>query len=204
MNGISRINYRIVMVMFVIYAIASLQFLVNETGYIAKLFPMTYGQKLDYLDKLYYKNYFYRYYEWLNDLLPKDVTFSILRNEKTDHGLYQRYTHKLDYYFYPRYVRYDGVIQYVAKYYGRWPDKGSIIYTDAVLIIKTGDAGLKTANKIKYTFLNGRKYILVAQMDDKGLLLERLFIKDLKRPDRANIARAFKSLYGVDIEKAVF
>jgi hypothetical protein len=201
----SKTAYKVIIFMLVIYAIASLQFLVQEVKYLSSVGRKPYGERLDYLDKQYYKNYFYKYYDWINKLLPNDVLFSIYSNEKTDYNVYVRYAHKFDYYFYPRHVMFSGIEEDIARPPKHWPAKERLKYfkySDAVFVLNTGDAGFKHDGKFKYVVLNGRRYYLVAAIDDKGLLLNRSLLRRKKGMD--NIARAFRQLYGVGIDKAAF
>lgn len=191
--------------MLAVYIIASIQFLVQETRSLASLGRMSYSEKLNYLDKQYYKNYFYKYYVWLNDLLPKDVSFSILYDGKTDSNVYGRYTHKLDYYFYPRHVLFSGIEEDVARPPEHWPPKERLKnfkYGVAVFVLNTGNVDFKLNGKIKYVVLNGSRYYLVAAADEKGLLLNGSFLRSKKYTD--NITRAFRELYGINIDKAAF
>ena len=191
--------------MLVVYAIASIQFLAQEIKYLIKVAPMTYSDKLTYLDKQYYRNSFYEYYAWLNNLLPKDTSFSILYNEKTDFSVYVRYSHKFDYYMYPRHVMFTGIEQDVAAPPLHWPSSDRLkyfIYSDAVFVLNMKDAGFKHAGRLKYLVLNGHRYYLVAVKDDKGLLLNKSLLG--RKKDMENIAISFRSLYSMDIKKADF
>lgn len=203
--GRSKTSYNILILMLVIYLIASIQFLVPETKYLMSVGRMPDGEKLNYLDKQYYKHYFYKYYVWLVDLLPNDVTFSILYNGKIDQNVYFRYTHKFDYYFYPRHVMFKGIEDDVSKPPRHWPTKERskyFQYADAVFVLNTGEADLKRYGKLKYATLNGRRYYLVAATDDKGLLFDRSLLR--RRTDMDKIARAFRELYGMGMDKAAF
>lgn len=202
----SSMFYKIIMAMFAIYIIASIQFLINETRYLMTIGRMSYGEKLNYLDKEYYRNYFYKYYVWLDVLLPKNVSFSILHTDKTDYGLYQRYAHKFDYYFFPRHVLFRGIEEDIAVLPSRWPLNKSIIYSDVVFILNTKDIKFRSMNKIKYVLLNDKKYYYVAETDNKGLLIERSFIKNtvLKQKEWDNTKKAFQELYDINMDKAVF
>jgi hypothetical protein len=198
-------SYKIIIFMLIVYAIASIQFLAQEIKYLAKVAPMTYSDKLTYLDKQYYRNSFYEYFDWLDNLLPKDTSFSLLFNEKTDFSVYVRYAHKFDYYLYPRHVMFTGIEQDVAAPPLHWPTKDRLkhfIYSDAVFTLKIKDVDFKQASRLKYIILNGRRYYLVAVKDDKGLLLNKSLL--VRKNDMENIAVSFKSLYGIDITKAVF
>jgi hypothetical protein len=198
-------SYKIIIFMLVVYAIASIQFLAQEVKYLAAVGPMSYSDKLTYLDKQYYRNSFYEYYDWLDNLLPKDTSFSILFNEKTDFSVYVRYAHKFDYYMYPRHVMFTGIEQDVAAPPLHWPTKDRLkdfIYSDAVFALSIKDVGFKQIGKLKYVILNSRRYYLVAVKDGKGLLLNKSLIG--RKKDMDNIAAAFKTLYGADINKAVF
>jgi hypothetical protein len=166
----------------------------------------TYGDKLDYLDKQYYKDYFYGYYVWLNDILPKDVSFSIYHNEKMNMKVYSRYVHKLDYYFYPRHVLFNGVEKEVAELDSHFPKDGKLNYSEVVLVIKNKDIPLKSNGGLKYIILNGKQYYYVAEKEDKGLLIERSFIKNkvIRNIDWSALRDAFKEFYLVKMDKAVF
>lgn len=202
----AKTSYRIIMFMLIIYVIASLQFLIKETKFLASIGRMSYSEKLDYLDKQYYRNVFHKYYVWIDGLLPKDLSFSIYYNEKAKETPYMKYLHRLDYYLYPRYVLFAASEEDLMQTPTHWPHYKSIRYSDAVLILNTEKVDFKKRDKIKYVVLNNRKYYCVAKIDNKGLLLERSFIvnKVLKEKGWDNIARAFKGLYGIDMDKAVF
>jgi hypothetical protein len=190
--------------MLVIYMIASIQFLFKETIILMDIGKMSYSQKLDKLDKHYYKNYFYRYYEWLNELLPKDQSFSIFYGQKVNPDVYQRYVHKLDYYFYPRHVMFSGIEEDIAKPPHRPPKERLMYfkYSPAVFVLNTENIDFKRNGRIEYTFLNSRKYYLVAALDNKGLLMDTSLLRKIKGLE--NIDRAFSKLYGISIKKAVF
>ncbi len=203
---IPKTPYRIVIFMLVIYIIASVQFLFKETKFLASISRMSYSEKLNYLDNQYYRNVFYKYYAWINGLLPKDFSFSIYYNEKAKETPYNKYLHRLDYYLYPRYVLFAASEEDLAQPPTHWPHYRSIRYSEAVIILNTEKVDFKTKDKIKYVALNNRRYYCVAKMDNKGLLLERSFIINtvLKKKGWNNVARAFRGLYGIDIDKAVF
>jgi hypothetical protein len=202
----SKTSYRIVMFMLVIYIIASVQFLARETKTLMNLSGMSYAEKLNYLDKQYYRNVFYKYYVWIDDLLPKDLSFSIYYNKKAKLTPYVKYAHKFNYYLYPRHILYAGTEEDIAQPPTHWPRYKFIRYSDAIFILNTEKVDFKMKDGIKYVVLNKQKYYCFAKIDNKGLLLERSFIINtaLKKKGWNNAIRAFKELYGKDPDKVAF
>lgn len=203
----SKRSYWIIMFMLAVYLISAAQFLIAETNSLVRLAGKSYADKLDYLDTIYYKRSFYEHYLWLNGLLPVSVTFSILYNDNTDRAVgYPRWVHKFDYYFYPRYVLLEGAVNDIARTRSHFPFVSNLRYSDVVFVLSIRYADLRQEGRLKYIFLNGRKFYLVAANGDKGLLLERSLIKKaaLKGDDWANVRREFRKLYGIDMNKAVF
>lgn len=204
--GNSRTSYRIALFMLAVYAIAAVQFLASDVPWLTRIGKMSYADRLNALDKQYYKDEFYKYYLWLDALLPKDISFSILYNEKTDIGKYQRTTHKLNYYFYPRHVLFKGIEKDMARTLSFSPYVKNIKYPEVVYIMNTKVVDFRSRNAIKYVELNDKPYYLVARIDNKGLLIERSFIKNRVLNDRdwKNVPEAFKELYGTNMHKVVF
>jgi hypothetical protein len=198
--------YKVLVFFFFIYIIASLQFFVKEISDLSKLAAKTYTEKLDYLDKQYYKDYFQRYYVWLNDILPKDMSFSIYHNEKISLKVYSRYTHKLNYYFYPRHVLFNGVEKEVADNDSHFPMNNKLNYSEVVLVLKNRDIPLLSNGRLKYIMLNGKQYYYVAEKEDKGLLIERSFIKKnvVNNNEWNALQDAFKELYGAKMDTVTF
>ena len=206
MNKINKNTLVVILIMFAIYAIGSLQFLIKEVADLMHIGGMSYGLKLDYLDKQYYRNEFYKYYDWLNGLLPNDVPFSMFYNDKTDIGVYQRMDHKLDYYFYPRYILHKGIEKDIARTLSYLPHIKDQIYPEVVYVMDMKAVTFTNAGGLKHLSIKGKKYFLIAAKDNKGLLIERGYLKRSVQDHTAwnNTAKAFRDLYGKDLNKAVF
>ncbi len=201
----NRLTINIIFFMLFIYCVSAIQFTVKESKVLIDLSRMSYAQKIDYLDKPYYRNIYYKYYLWLNGIIPNDRSFSILYDSSSK-DIHTRYLRKLNYYFYPRHVLLNGVDYYAYHKKSTELLKGTV-YSDFVLALKTGSIRYSGYNAIKFIHLNGKRFYLMAQNDDKGLFVKSSFVdneikKDLTKFERLN--REFKKLYGVPIEKVKF
>ncbi len=198
-NGISM---KILYFMLIIYLIGALQFVFRETKVILDLFPLSYGQKVDFLDGPFYRNVYYKYYAWLDQLLPKNRSFSILYDDASKE-IYTRYLRKMHYYFYPRHLLLNGVDLYA------YHKKGSsllskMIYPEFVLALKKESVPFKNPFGIKYAVLNHRPYFAVSALDDKTLLVEKRYLLE-HFPSLAGTFKApFNSMYGIKLRKGLF
>jgi len=201
----NKLTVNIIFFMLFIYCISAAQFIVQESKVLIDISRMSYGQKIDYLDKPYYRNIYYKYYLWLNSIIPNYMSFSILYDSSSA-DIHTRYLRKLNYYFYPRHVLLDGVDFYAYAKKGNQLLK-STIYSDFVLALKNGDIRYSSHNGIKSTHLNGKRFYLMAQNDDKGILIKSSFINDEIKKDPTkyrNLNVEFKKLYKLPIEKVKF
>ena len=197
--------------MLFIYFIYCLQFIAGSTGELLTLIKMPYPQKVDFLDNSYYHhNVFYRYYAWLDRMLPAGKSFSILYDEHVA-DVYTRYERKLNYYFYPRYVlpgekELFGYAGKNVRFLKEANNIKDIKYSDLVLTLKNGEVPYKRNGKLKYIRLNNKLYYLVSVLDDKGLLAERSFIySDIrKNKEWAVLRNEFRKLYGINMAGADF
>lgn len=201
----NKFTINIIFFMLFIYCVSAIQFTVNESKVLIGLSRMSYAQKVDCLDKPYYRNIYYKYYLWLNSILPNDRSFSILYDSSSK-NIHTRYLRKLNYYFYPRHVLLDGVDYYAYHTKSTELLKGTV-YSDFVLALKTGNLRYSGYNGIKFIYLNGNRFYLMAQNDDKGVFIKASFInkaikKDLTKFEKLN--REFEKLYRVPIEKVKF
>jgi hypothetical protein len=194
-----------------IYFIYSVQFIVSSTSDLVNMSRMSYSQKLDALDFNYYhKNVFYRYYVWLNELLPKDTSFSIYFNGSVS-DIYFRYERRLSYYFYPKHILpgekallgYEGTNDWLLRGVDSIKD---IKYSDLVFVLKNNSMNYQRHGRLKYVLLNHTPYYLVALLDDKGLLAKRSFILSdiLIKNDYQNLRDKFKELYGANMKGVHF
>jgi hypothetical protein len=170
---------------------------------------MPYPQRVDYLDDSYYHKVFYKYYAWLDSMLPPDRSFSILFGPSASND-YLRYERKMNYYFYPRYVlpgekELFGYAGNVGSLKGV-NDIKSIRYSDMVLILKNAEVPYKRNGRLKYIHLNGKIYYLVSVLDNKGLLAVRSFIySDIrKNKEWAVLRNEFRKLYGINMAGVPF
>ncbi len=200
----------LILLMVLIYAIQALQFIFADSTELASLIPLSYSQKLDRLDGKYYHNYFYRYYEWLNSIIPPTCSFSMLL-DRSNETSFLRYGHKFNYYLYPRYVlpgeeKLFGYEKGKTTFIKGLKDVKNVEYSDLVFILDVGKTDLSRLGNLKFTILNGKTYYLVAEFDNKGLLAERDFIQNevLKKTNWYGLKLEFRCLYGVGMEKAVF
>ena len=201
----NKLTIKIIFFMLFIYCISAIQFTVRESQVLMDLSRMTYAQKIDHLDKPYYRNIYYKYYLWLHSIIPKDMSFSILYDDSSA-NIHTRYLRKLNYYFYPRHVLLDGVDQY-AYHKKKTELLKDTVYSDFVLTLKNSNIRYSSYNGIKFTHLNGKRFYLMAQNDDKELLIKGSFIKNEIKRDLTKYKKLnweFKKLYRVPIQKVRF
>jgi hypothetical protein len=81
------------------------------------------------------------------------------------------------------------------------------VYSDFVLTLKNSNIRYSSYNGIKFTYLNGKRFYLMAQNDDKELLIKGSFIKNEIKRDLTKYKKLnweFKKLYRVPIQKVRF
>jgi len=178
----NRLSYNIIILMLVIYIIASLQFVIRESKDLIRIYRLPYWQKADNLDSSYYKHAYYRYYVWLDYIIPKNMSFSILYNKDVE-PIYTRYERKLNYYFYPRHVLFNGVDMYAYHKKGHVM-LSSLKYPEFVLVLDKNKVKYNTREGRIYLYLNGNEYVLISVLEDKALLLRSTFLDLLKKKVR--------------------
>jgi hypothetical protein len=200
----------VLILMLAVYMIYFVQFILSASKELLTLGRLPYAQRLDLLDKEYYRNTFYGYYAWLDTLLPSGHSFSILFDGSVD-DIYLRYERKLNYYLYPRYVlpgekKLLGYADKNVRFLRGTSDIKDLRYSDLVLALKNKNIHFRSKGGLKYIVLNNKSYYLVSVLDNKGLLAERSFIRNdvRKNNEWANLRSEFKKLYGIDMTKAAF
>jgi hypothetical protein len=108
-----------------------------------------YAFKQDFAEKNYMGYRVYRYYTWMNVMLPERSTLGLLVSKDDDRS-YGRYQHRLNYFMYPQYIH-DGI-------------------TDALFAPKLSSLNL---GNTKVIVLKGIIYRLKATKDDTGLFTRR-------------------------------
>jgi hypothetical protein len=200
----------ILKLMLAIYIFYCIQFIASSSSELLTLIKMPYPQRVDLLDDSYYHKVFYRYYAWLDPLLPHGKSFSILYDEPVA-DIYLRYERKLNYYLYPRYVLPGekilfGYADKNVRFLKGVSDIKDLKYSELVLSLKNTAVNYKTNGVLKYIVLNNKPYYLVSVLDNKGLLAERSFIySDIrKNTGWANLRGEFRKLYGINMAEVKF
>jgi len=196
------LSHNLILIMLLIYMIAALQFALRESSILWQLKGLSYSEQLDSLDKSYYRQYFHRYSAWLASMLPPDKSFSIF-NDGTDCRLYDRYVRKFNYYLYPRHVLFNGVDMYA---YHNTDSKAieSIVYPEFLLSLDIQNMDLYQAGKLRFVILKGKRYYLIAQMDNKALLAQSEYLNKNLSLLPQTTRDGFEKYYGFRMKEGMF
>jgi hypothetical protein len=202
----NQIAIKIVYFLLLIYIIGLVQLFARNITSLSQLQRMPYKDRIDFLDKQYYRNTYYKDYLWLNELLPANYSFSIFYTEKNVNE-YFGHVYRFNYYFCPRYIIFPGIEADIARTRSLEPFIKKMEYPEIVLLLHYKDIEFSHRNKIKFATISKKYYYPVAQKGDKYLLLERNFIKNIVLKNRnkwQRIAAAFEELYKIRIDKGNF